>query len=119
MGKAWLCQHRSLSDTCATYLPLLPAWDVADLQGKLPAMMPVHVLSPVISRVGFQHTWEQECVVAEAQALCSTRRGRQQTGFWSVQKPEQLQLWWLWVFLITTASSSVLFLNLLLAKQSR
>lgn len=28
MGEAWLCQHTS--DTCATCLPLLPAWDVTD-----------------------------------------------------------------------------------------
>lgn len=32
---------QALSDTCATCLPLLPAWDVTDVQGKLPAMMPV------------------------------------------------------------------------------
>lgn len=40
MGEAWLGQHRPLV-TLVPRLPLLPAWDVTDVQGKLPAMMPV------------------------------------------------------------------------------
>lgn len=68
--------------------------------------MPVHAVSPVISREGFQHTvgagvcgcrgtWQHE------ERLTATR------VLWSVQKPEQLQLWWLWVFLINCFVHSV------------
>lgn len=57
-------------------------------------------------------------MAAEAQALQHEERLAANRVLWSVQKPEQLQLCWLWLFLITTALSTVLFLNLLLAKQS-
>lgn len=77
VGELWLC----LSDTCPTYLPLLPAWDVTELQGKLVAMVPAHVLSPVISRGISARGGSRSVLKTEAQELCSMRRGQQQTGF--------------------------------------
>lgn len=88
------CASTGPQVTFVPRLPLLPAWDVTDLQGKLPAMMPAHVLSPVISREGFQHTvGARVCGCRGTGTLQHEERLTANGVLWSVQKPEQLQLW--------------------------
>lgn len=73
MGEGLAGPAQALSATCATCLPLLPAWDATDVQGKLPAMMPVYVLFPVISREisahgGSRSVWLQRHSAAGGEA---------------------------------------------------
>lgn len=74
------CASTGPQVTLVPHLLLLPAWDVTDLQGRLPAMMPACVLSPVVSREGFQRGGNRR-VWLQRHRHCSTRRGWQQTGF--------------------------------------